>query len=548
MDSLAPEQYRALLRQYFCAFIQRSFRHLNPQTSMQMNWHIEVIAAKLEACRRGEIRRLIINVPPRHLKSICASVAFPAWVLGLDPTAQILCVSYAQDLADKLARDCRSLITSAWYKATFPTRLSTEKQAVQEFVTNRQGFRMATSVGGVLTGRGADIIVIDDPLKPDEALSDSRRQSANEWYDNTLYSRLNSKERGCIILIMQRLHEDDLVGHVLAQEKWEVLSFPAIADRDEEHVVETALGTRRFVRREGELLHPQRESRDVLDGIRKTVGEYNFAGQYLQAPAPPGGGMVKEEWFKSYGPTEKPQSFDRIVQSWDTANKASEVSDYSVCTTWGMKGKDIYLLDVLRRRMTYPDLKRTVLQQARLYSSKFILIEDSASGTQLIQELGRDGLSGLKARKADRDKVIRLSTQTSLIESGFVYLPREAGWRADYLREITIFPNCKFDDQVDSTSQALAFINELRSEPSVLVFTRRQALKRFQAQRMSVEEIANEMNKTLEEIQEWIDEMRDPTKPRQAKAVVKSPLSTPPETPTPPQQRWNPWMGVPLKQ
>src|SRR5271156_5054526 len=166
MDSLAPEQYRALLRQYFCAFIQRSFRHLNPQTSMQMNWHIEVIAAKLEACRRGEIRRLIINVPPRHLKSICASVAFPAWVLGLNPTAQIICVSYAQDLADKLARDCRSIMTSLWYQKVFRTRLSPQKQSVGEFVTTEQGYRLSTSVGGVLTGRGADYIIIDDPLKP----------------------------------------------------------------------------------------------------------------------------------------------------------------------------------------------------------------------------------------------------------------------------------------------------------------------------------------------------------------------------------------------
>src|SRR5690348_4249440 len=146
-----------------------------------------------------------------------ASIAFPAWCLGHDPSAQILCVSYAQDLADKLARDCRSIMTSPWYRQIFPTRLAPHRQAVQEFITTRQGYRLATSTGGVLTGRGADIILIDDPLKPEEALSDAQRKAANEWYDHTLYSRLNDKRSGAIVIIMQRLHEDDLVGHVLAQ-------------------------------------------------------------------------------------------------------------------------------------------------------------------------------------------------------------------------------------------------------------------------------------------------------------------------------------------
>jgi hypothetical protein len=185
---------------------------------LAINWHLEVIAAKLTAVREGKIRRLIINLPPRHLKSLMASIAFPAWCLGLDPTAQILCVSYAQDLADKLARDCRSIMTSLWYRKIFPTRLAPHRQAVQEFITARQGYRLATSTGGVLTGRGADIIIIDDPLKPEEALSDAQRKAANEWYDHTLYSPINDKRRGAIVIVivMQRLHEDDLVGHVPA--------------------------------------------------------------------------------------------------------------------------------------------------------------------------------------------------------------------------------------------------------------------------------------------------------------------------------------------
>src|SRR5246500_1628731 len=168
---LTRAEYDASLRKDFALFAARCFYDLNPQTDLAMNWHLEVIAAKLTAVRNGKIRRLIINLPPRHLKSLMASIAFPAWCLGHDPSAQILCVSYAQDLADKLARDCRSIMMSPWYRQIFRTRLAPHRQAVQEFITTCQGYRLAASIGGVLTGRGADIIMIDDPLKPEEALS-----------------------------------------------------------------------------------------------------------------------------------------------------------------------------------------------------------------------------------------------------------------------------------------------------------------------------------------------------------------------------------------
>src|SRR5208337_2945525 len=220
------------------------------------SWHHEFIAAKLAAVRAGRVRRLIISVPPRHLKSHLASVAFPAWCLGHDPSLQILCVSYAQDLADKLARDCRRIVASDWYRWLFPTRLSPQRQAVAEFETTAQGSRVATSVGGVLTGRGADLIIIDDPLKPEEALSQTQRRTANEWFDHTLYSRLNDKLEGAIVLIMHRLHEDDLTGHVLAQEPWEVVRLPAIAEEDEIEIVDTVWGPRPLTRRQGEALHP----------------------------------------------------------------------------------------------------------------------------------------------------------------------------------------------------------------------------------------------------------------------------------------------------
>jgi predicted phage terminase large subunit-like protein len=458
IDELTRAEYDAVLRSDFATFAARCFHDLNPQADLAMGWHIEVIAAKLAAVHQGKIRRLIINLPPRHLKSHLASIAFPAWCLGHDPSLQFLCVSYAQDLADKLARDCRAVMMSPWYRQIFATRLAQHRQAVQEFVTTRQGYRLATSTGGVLTGRGAGIIMIDDPLKPEEALSKAPRQACNEWFVNTLYSRLNDKRTGAIIIIMQRLHEDDLVGHVLAQEPWEVLSFPAIAETDEVHRIETIWGPRCFMRRCGEALHPEREPLETLEHIRRTLGEYNFAGQYQQSPAPLGGGLVKAEWFKHYRENELPERFERVVQSWDTANKATELSDFSVCTTWGVKGKNLFLLAVCRKRLEYPALKRAVIEHQRLFNASVVLIEDKASGTQLIQDLIADGCHGVTRYQPTGDKTMRLHAQTAVIENGFVHIPETAPWLAEYLHELTVFPNGKHDDQADSTAQFLDWL------------------------------------------------------------------------------------------
>jgi len=248
---------------------------------------------------------------------------------------------------------------------------------------------------------------------------------------------------------------DDLVGHVLAQESWEVVCFPAIAEDDERQIVDTVWGPKLLTRHQGEALHPAREPVPMLDHLRHTIGEYNFAGQYQQMPTPLGGGLVKAAWFKHYAASALPPQFERIVQSWDTANKATELSDFSVCTTWGIAGKDLYLIDLLRRRMEYPELKREVRAQYERFRPSVVLIEDKASGTQLIQELIREGLYAVTRYQPQTDKVMRMHAQTAMIENGFVHLPDTAPWLAPYLHELTVFPHGKHDDQVDSTAQML---------------------------------------------------------------------------------------------
>jgi predicted phage terminase large subunit-like protein len=464
--------YDALLRADFAAFAQRVFHELYPRTRFRMNWHFEVAAARLAAVKDGRTRRLSINLPPRHLKSLLASVAFPAWVLGHRPEAQVVCASYAQDLADKWSRDCRRIVASPWYRRLFPTRLAPARQAMAEFETTAGGGRIATSVGGVLTGRGADLIVVDDPLKPDEALSDPRRRAANEWYDHTLYGRLNDKAKSAVVLVMHRLHEDDLAGHVSAREAWEIVRFPAIAETDERHRIATLAGRLAFLRRRGEALHPAREPMAMLEAIRRTIGEYNFAGQYQQAPAPLGGGMIRPQWFRRYAPDELPAAFDRVVSSWDTANKASELADFSVCIHWGVKGNDLYLVDLVRRRMDYPELKRAVRAEYERRRPAVVLIEDRASGTQLIQELVAEGIYAVTRYRPKGDKVMRMHAQTATIENGFIHLPHAAPWLAEYLHELAVFPNGRYDDQVDATAQFLDWFKSADREDGIYAYYR----------------------------------------------------------------------------
>jgi len=466
MSSKDRALLKAILRQDFAAFIQRSFQTVVPGQPFLPNWHLEAIAYALECCRRGDTRRLIITLPPRNLKSIAASVAYPAFVLGHDPTRRIICVSYSQDLTAKHARDCRIVIESPWYRELFPgTRIDPRKNTEAEFETTARGYRLGTSVGGTLTGRGGNVIIIDDPLKPAEAMSETKRRTVCEFYDSTLSSRLDDKSGDIIIVVMQRLHVDDLVGHLLQKGgPWVHLNLPAIADAPQD----IPIGDNRVYRRSaGGILHPEREPLHVLDELKVTMGSQAFSAQYQQAPVPPGGALVKGVWFRRYGQLPERQPGDRIVQSWDTASKASKTNDFSVCTTWLIRGRDYYLIDVDRRQLEYPDLRRHILTLAERHAANVVLIEDAGSGTALIQELRREGPFRPIAIRPDGDKIVRLEGQSAVLEAGHVLLPESAPWLDEFMLEILAFPYGRHDDQVDSVSQFLiwAASQRLRVQP-----------------------------------------------------------------------------------
>ena len=451
----------ALLRNNLAAFIEKSFLRVDQSQAYERNWHIEVLADYLQKCASGEIKRLIINLPPRSLKSVCASVAFPALLLGNDPSKRIICVSYSDDLASKHARDCRAVIDSDWYKEAFPrARINPKKRTETEFETTQNGCRLSTSVGGTLTGRGGSLIIIDDPIKPQDALSDTKRNNVNQWYDNTLFSRLDNKETGCIIIVMQRVHIDDLVGYVQRNNEWVVLNLPAIANKSEEF----RLANGEIYKREiGDILNPKLESAATLGAIKANLGSYNFSAQYQQEPIPESGNIINWDWFDYYDelPIKSTNYRDRTIQSWDTAMTAHDGSDYSVCITIREINNKYYILDVYREKLDFPSLKKKIVAIKKQYNADVVIIEEKASGISLRQQLKSEGFSTI-AYIPEGDKKDRMVAQSSHIEAGKVFLPKNAKlkWLDDFRAEVVSFPYGRNDDQIDALSQVLDWLSK----------------------------------------------------------------------------------------
>jgi predicted phage terminase large subunit-like protein len=444
----------ALLRTDLRFFVRKCFQTILPGTPYLPNWHIDAVVHLLMRVQAGDTTRLLINQPPRSLKSICVSVAYVAWLLGLDPTRRVIVVSYSNELAAELHRQFRMVIDAPWYRALFPA-MRPARDSGTELVTTAGGCRYATSVGGTLTGRGADIIIVDDPLKAEEAMSETARRRVIDWYAGTLVSRLNRKERDPIIIVMQRLHEDDLAGRLLEQGGWYQLDLPAIAV--EESVIPIGPG-KAITRRIGDVLHSERESGEALDRIKAEIGSLMFSAQYQQRPVPLAGNLIRRDWFSTYDQVPQSSPRDRIVQSWDIAMMTGEANDFSLATTWRMVGADYYLIDVFRGRLPYPDLRRKIASLAEKHGAHTILIEDAGPGMALLQDLQRDPPPRIPrpiGQRPEGSKTDRMVAQSAVIEAGHVHLPKQADWLDTFLLELLAFPHGRYDDQVDSLSQFL---------------------------------------------------------------------------------------------
>lgn len=456
------------LKAYFAAvgtdlkvFIQQAFVTLYPGKEFLDNWHVDAIVHHLEQCIRGEMPRLIINMPPRHLKSFIASVVLPAYILGRDPSAKIICISYSDDLARMLARDFRRIVESSWYQKVYP-QVKPMKSTETEFATEQGGYRYATSVGGTLTGRGGDFIIIDDPIKPEDTLSDKVRQSTNEWYKSTLLSRLDDKQRSVLILVMQRLHVNDLTGFVEGSGGFTKLALSAIALKDQE----IPIGQEEFYLREvGTALHEERESLATLNRIRDEVGAFNFAAQYQQRPEMPEGNLIKRKWLKTVDHAPQIDRNGYLIVSIDAAASTSDTADYTAITLIYAKDRNHTILHAERGRWDYETLKRKADRYVERFGNKiWFIIENASVGTALIYYLRGQGIYCIP-HSPRNEKMYRVALVLPILQEGRLQIVRRPGhdaWVEPLISELVNFPNGRFDDQVDSITQAISW-----AEPKV---------------------------------------------------------------------------------
>lgn len=445
----------AIVRTNFHAFMTMSFITLRPNTEFKDNWHLEVITRHLEQVRQGNIKRLIINVPPRSLKSLITSVALPAFLLGHEPGARILCVSHSSDLASQFGRECRLIMESDWYRSLFPGTVL-KKMTEDVLETEAGGRRRAASIEAGITGHGGGYILIDDPLDASDAPSAAAREKVIRTYKNSILQRLDDKLNDRIVLVMQRLHEEDLSGILKVDPEFKSLVLPATAVSDETHELWNGSN---HVRKAGELLHPEREPQSVLDEMQRQMSAAGYTAQYQEDPVPDGGEMLKPDWIKRYD--RKPNRAGmRIVISVDTAIKGMPEANYSVATVWGEREGYHYLLDEYRKKVHLPQLVEDVAQLCAKYQPDMVLIEEQGSGVGLMAYLKEQhGIIAL-GRRPKLDKESRFSHATLYFEKGQVLFPRDAPWLLELERELLQFPSSVNDDQVDSVSQYLNWDHE----------------------------------------------------------------------------------------
>lgn len=476
----------ALYAKDFHLFIRDFFPIIEPSVDFCDNWHIDAISEHLMAVSRGEITRLIINIPPRHMKSILVSVMWNAWEWIDRPSLRYLHVSYSEGLSLRDSLKTIRIIRSPMYQKFFADRFSLVRSQAKKFENDQAGFRLASSIDGSNTGEGGERVMLDDPHNMRFVHSPTIRGSVIDTFDNVLMSRLNNAKRDAIILIMQRGHLEDLAGHLLSKGTYTHLMLPARFEIDRKCSTKVYwTNPKTGVREEfsdprevdGELLWRERYDEPELSELEKALGSYGTAGQLQQRPNPAGGGLVNVGWFLRY--TVAPARLTRVTFSIDCANKKKEVaagkksagSAYNVVEVWGQDGSGIdYLLHVERFRAEYPDLRRRVVSMCIEWSPNDVLIEDKANGTALIQDLKKPdaviqglcsslGKSGYRFPvipiEPESDKITRMSAESSYIEAGNVSIPMVADWLPAFEDEIQSFPGSTYCDQVDTLSQYL---------------------------------------------------------------------------------------------
>jgi predicted phage terminase large subunit-like protein len=461
-------------------FSQRAWREIEPK-SLQWNWHLDLLAEYLQLCVQRKIKRLVVCMPPRSTKSRETEIFMPAWAWQRDPSLRFVFASYSDSLSTELSIVRRNLLSSNWYQSTWPQRVqfAPDQNQKTQYENLAHGQMIATSMTGTVSGKGADILVLDDPLSPQQAFSDVERESVNRDFDSTFRSRLNDPDEGVIIVVMRRLHQMDLVGHLRESEPgvWTELVLPMVAEKNEEIVF--PISGRVVKRRIGDLLQPSRFPASWV-AREKSVGSYRWNSQYQQHPSPPGGAIFKTAWLQQY---EKLPESGRVIMSLDTAFSTKRTADFSACSVWvASKGK-FYLAWVWRDRCEYPQLKKVTEELAATWQAETVLIEEKGSGQSLLQSLQQEtSLPVVGYKIGAEDKAQRAHGVSALFESGRIFVPKAAPWLADYLAEMEMFPSSAHDDMVDTTTMALAYLRseEYEHQYPILDMARTGMLARIQ--------------------------------------------------------------------
>ncbi len=439
-------------------FIEQAWNVIEPGIRYVDNWHIHLIGEYMEAINAGQIRRLVINIPPRHMKSIEATVCYPVWTWLKHPEKRFIKVSYSDSLSRKHNILARDIIKSPWFQEewgdVFSLKIDVNRQ--NEFKNNHQGFMMSTSVGGALTGEGGDVIIIDDPQNPLMANSEVEREGSINFFKNTLQTRLNDPQTGVFIVIMQRLHENDLTGHILSEKLgYEHLCLPAIAES--RTVVSFPVSGKEIVREPGDILNEGRFSKETLDDLKKSMGSVQFAGQFQQTPAPAEGIIFKREWLHSFY-TTAPRTTD--IQSWDMAFTKSEGSAKVAGYVLGKRGADIFIRDLVSDKMDFTESVAAVRTlSGKWKTARAKVVENKANGPAIVNTLKKE-IPGMVEFNPKGSKEERAMSVTPYFEAGNIHFPdpKTHPWVDDLIRDLLIFPKGTYKDTVDALVQGILYL------------------------------------------------------------------------------------------
>jgi predicted phage terminase large subunit-like protein len=464
-QAIAAHLEKEVLLNDFLAFVRAAWHLVEPKIKFRSNWHIERIAEELMRVADGEVKRLIINVPPGTMKSLLVSVFFPVWLWARDGSKRFLTASYGATLATRDNVRVRTIIESEWFQSRFELRLSEDQNAKTKYLTSEGGWRFATSVGGAGTGEHPDIVIIDDPTTAQQAKSDAMRTEANDWFDRTVSSRGVSRDVA-IIIIMQRLHMNDLTGHVLEKDKgqWETVCFPMRYEIERESDPEYAPDPRDPRTTPGELLWPELFTEKKVRQLEIDLGPFSAAGQLQQNPVPEGGGLFKRGWFKILDAMPVSSRL-RMIRGWDTAGTEDD-GDYTVGVKMAELDGIYIVVDVVRGQLGPAGVDELIKNTANADGRNKV-------GQREEKEGGSAGLAVINARaktlkghdysgvSVSGDKVTRAKPFRAQCEAGNVFLLR-GEWNESYLNELSFFPVGNHDDQVDASSCAF---NAIVGEP-----------------------------------------------------------------------------------